>query len=335
MGKKKKDKVKPQLLKGFRDLMPRDMIAWEQMLKTIRDCFELRGFLPFRTATIETAETLLGPHYNEDSLAELFGFCGPDDVNMSLRYEFTLSLARFVAATPDLPLPFRGYQYGPVWRVDKPGPGRYREFTQCDIDIVGTSNLLADAEIIATMVSTFEDLGINNFVVRYAHRKILNGLIQHAGISDEQGPDTMRVIDKLEKQGRKAVIDELGPGRVDQSGDKIKGLGLESNQISTIEEFLDIASDNSINPIPLVEKMLDGNKTACEGIEDIRQIQAHLKGMGTDPTKLKHDLYSGNRTANPCCFVHDPDRRKVITNVVGWNPCFAYMSVIQTKGRTL
>jgi len=249
LGKKNKsDKVKPQLLRGFRDLSPAEQIARQEMLATVRESFEMMGFLPFSTATLESAETLLGSHYNQDSLAELFGFTGPEDVDMSLRYEFTLSLARFVAGNPNLPLPFRGYQYGSVFRVDKPGPGRFREFMQCDLDVVGTANLLADAEIIAAMVTTLGRLGIKRFEVRFSNRKILNGLIEYAGIPAERGPDVMRVVDKLEKQGREAVVLELGPGRVDQSGDKIPGLGLEPGQIRQVEGFLDIATERGRAP---------------------------------------------------------------------------------------
>src|SRR5512145_236386 len=211
--KKKPQRVTPQLLKGFRDYPPEQQAAREAMIGKVRQAVELMGFRPLQTASIEFAETLLGPHYSSDSLAELFGFRGPDEVDMALRYEFTLSLARFVAMHPDLPLPFRRYQYGNVWRVDKPGPGRFREFMQFDIDIVGTQNLLADAEIIAAMVITLDHLAIRNFRVRYSNRKILNGLVEYAGVAADRGADVMRVIDKLEKQGKPAVLLELGPGR--------------------------------------------------------------------------------------------------------------------------
>ena len=163
MAKEKSHKVRPQLLKGFRDYQPGEQIAREEMLAQVPRVVELMGFLPLQTASLELAETLLGSHYSSDSLSELFGFKGPDEVDMALRYEFTLSLARYVASQPDLALPFRRYQYGNVWRVDKPGPGRFREFMQFDIDIVGTQNLLADAEIIAAMVQMFEHLGHRAF----------------------------------------------------------------------------------------------------------------------------------------------------------------------------
>lgn len=294
--KKKSKKIRPQLLRGFRDYPPSEQIAREKMLATVRHSYEMMGFLPFRTTTVEAAEILLGAHYTEDSLAELFGFTGPEETDMSLRYEFTLSLARYVAGNPDLPLPFRGYQYGSVFRVDKPGPGRYREFMQCDIDIVGTSNLLADAEIIATMVETLKALGISRFRVRFSNRKILNGLIEHAGIPPERGPEVMRVIDKLEKQGRAAVIEELGAGRVDQSGDKIPGLHLESDHVARVEEFLDIAEEtvgeqaSDAGPLARVERLLGSYSPAREGIDELRQIQEHLESLQVDRDKHGIDL---------------------------------------------
>lgn len=290
MAKKKSDKVKPKLLKGFRDYSPSEQIARDEMISKIKSSCELMGFLPLQTPSLEFADTLLGSHYNEDSLKELFGFVGPDDVEMALRYEFTLSLARFVASNPTLPLPFRRYQYGNVWRVDKPGPGRYREFMQFDIDIVGTENLLADSEIIAAMVSTFDNLGVENYKVRFSNRKILNGLIQFAGIPSEQGPNVMRVIDKLDKQGREAVILELGKGRVDKSGDKIEGLNLESNQISKMEEFFEIALDKAADSVDKIKKLLRDQEISQDGFKELEEIQTYLKLMNIDTGKTEIDL---------------------------------------------
>jgi histidyl-tRNA synthetase len=290
MGKKKAPKVKPRLLKGFRDYAPEEQIAFGSMLSVLREAMESMGFLPLRTSTLEAAEVLLGSHYTEDSLSELFGFTGPEDVDMSLRYEFTLSLARFVAGRPELPLPFRAYQHGTVFRVDKPGPGRYREFTQCDLDIVGTSNLLADAEIISAMVSLLERLGIERFKVRFSNRKILNGLIEFAGIPAERGPDVMRVVDKLDKQGREAVLLELGPGRTDSSGDKIPGLNLEPSHIEQIDNFLEIASSSEANDLSKVEALLGDIEISREGIEELREILELLKAMNVTPDKYGLDF---------------------------------------------
>ncbi|MEW5995292.1 MAG: HisS family protein, partial [Candidatus Zixiibacteriota bacterium] len=290
MAKKKHRKVKPRVLKGFRDYPPSEQIARERMIAGVREAVELMGFLPLQTPALEYAETLLGSHFNEESLAELFGFCGPDDVDMALRYEFTLSLARYVAANPTLPLPFRRYQYGMIWRVDKPGPGRFREFMQFDIDIVGTRNMLADAEIIAAMVSTLDHLGITNFTVRYSNRRILNGLIEWAGIPKERGPDIMRVIDKLERQGREAVILELGPGRVDKSGDTIPGLNLKQKQIEALVEFLDLAEATDGDPLEKVAALLGKQTETRHGITELRQIQQYLNAMKVSAEKTEIDL---------------------------------------------
>jgi histidyl-tRNA synthetase len=288
--KKKPDRVKPQLLKGFRDYPPDQQAAREAMIGKVRQAVELMGFRPLQTASVEAAEVLLGSHYSSDSLNELFGFPGPDETDMALRYEFTLSLARYIASQPDLPLPFRRYQYGNVWRVDKPGPGRYREFMQFDIDIVGTSNVLADAEIIAAMVSTMEHLGIERFKVRFSNRKILNGLIEWAGVPSERGPEVMRVLDKFEKQGAKAVLAELSSGRKDESGADIPGLGLAGGQVERIKEFLDGALLSGVDPLRWVSDHLANIPVACDGKADLERIQQYLSDMGVTPGRAEIDL---------------------------------------------
>lgn len=287
---KKKKKVRPEVLKGFRDYPPSEEMARREMLGRICEVFDLMGFLPLQTPSLESAAVLLGSHYSEDSLKELFGFTGPDQVDMALRYEFTLSLARFVAANPDLALPFRRYQYGNAWRVDKPGPGRYREFMQFDIDIVGTSNLLADSEIISAMVTCFQHLGIDNFKVRFSNRKILNGLVEYAGIDAEYGQDVMRVIDKLEKQGREAVIAELGPGRTDESGDKINGLNIKPTQIARVDKFLEVAMTETSDPLAVAEELLGDIDVSRIGIDELRTIQGHLAAMKVDKSCVAIDL---------------------------------------------
>ncbi len=294
MGKKDKSKkarkVRPEVLKGFRDYPPVEQYARERMLAKAREAIELMGFLPLQTASVESAETLLGSHYNEDSLAELFGFAGPDEVDMALRYEFTLSLARYVAGNRTLPLPFRRYQYGNVWRVDKPGPGRFREFMQFDLDIVGTKNMLADAEIIAAMVTTLEHLGIDRFMVRYSNRKILNGVIEYAGIPVERGPDVMRVIDKLEKQGLQAVLDELGAGRKDSSGAEIPGLNLEQAYVDKLRVFLQMAGEADGDPLDRVGELVGDIAVSRDGIEELRLIQSHLSHLKVSEGRTAVDL---------------------------------------------
>lgn len=291
MTKKDKDaRVAAKVLKGFRDYPPEEEIARQVLINKARIVFEKYGYVPLQTASLEFADTLLGPHYTSDNLKELFGFAGPDDINMALRYEFTLSLARYVAANPQMPLPFRRYQYGNVWRVDKPGPGRFREFMQFDFDIVGTSSMLADAEIIAVMVDVLNYLGIENFIVRYSNRKLINGLIDYADIPREKTADVFRVIDKLEQQGKEAVIDELGPGRTDKSGDKIPGLHLTDKQINLLTEFLNLALIGDNNILADIEKLIGDIEISCKGIDELRQIQKYLEQMGVQSAKAKIDV---------------------------------------------
>ncbi len=150
--------VEPKLLRGFRDYLPAQMNARLKMIATIRRVYELYGFLPLETPALEYRVTLMG--YGEENTKQIFDFENPEEEHVALRFDLTVPLARVVAQYPDLPLPFRRYQVGPVWRADKPDPGRFREFTQFDIDSVGTSSLAADAEILCGMYDTLRALGI-------------------------------------------------------------------------------------------------------------------------------------------------------------------------------
>jgi len=291
MGKNKKEKrVIPRILKGFRDYPPEEEIARQNLIEKTKKVFEKYGYLPLQTASLEYAETLLGSHYTEDNLKELFGFTGPEDTNMALRYEFTLSLARYVAGNPHLPLPFRRYQYGNVWRVDKPGPGRFREFMQFDFDIAGTKVMLADAEIMSVMIDVLDYLGIKNFVVRYSNRKLINGLVEYAGIPVERATDVFRVVDKLEKQGMEAVILELGPGRTDVSGDKIPGLNLTDKQISLLADFLNIAQLEGTDVLENTKALLGNIEVSSEGIEELKLIRKYLRQMKVPDSKTRIDI---------------------------------------------
>ncbi len=287
--KKSQKRVQPRILRGFRDYDPGLQLAKERLQATARLAAESRGFLPLQTPAIEHAETLLGSHYSAESLSELFGFQGPDETDMALRYEFTVSLARYVSMQPNLAMPFRRYQYGPVWRYDKPGPGRFREFTQFDLDCIGTSNLLADAEVISTMVSILKSAR-EKITVHVSNRKILNGLNEWAGIPPEKSAEVMRVIDKLSKQGREAVRLELGPGRVDSSGDKIAGLKLEDSLIHRLDLFLDLAEKEQSDPLAAVGSLLEMHESAVAGAKELRELFGLLDLLGVEEASRKIDL---------------------------------------------
>jgi len=288
--KTKSKRVPAEVLKGFRDYPPQDEIVRQNLIDRMGEVFERYGFLPLQTPALEHLTTLLGADYGEENKQQIFNFTGPDEIDMGLRFDLTAPLARYVAGNKQIQLPFRRYQVAPVWRVDKPGPGRYREFLQFDIDIVGTNLVAADAEIIAVMADTMANLDVENFEVRYSSRKVLNGLAEWAGIDPETAPDVFRVLDKLEKQGREAVILELGPGRTDKSGDKIDGLSLPQKQIAAIERFLDIGEAGSSEQIGMALELLRGVAVAEEGLQDLQDIESHLENMGIDNTKAKVDL---------------------------------------------
>jgi histidyl-tRNA synthetase len=232
--------VEPKLLRGFRDYLPGQMNARLRMIQTIREVYERYGFQPLDTPALEYLITLIG--YGDENQKQLFHFENPEKERVALRFDLTVPLARVVAQYPDLPLPFRRYQVAPVWRADKPDPGRFREFLQFDIDSVGSSSTAADAEILCGMYDTLKALGIERFRIRFGSRMILNALLEHARIDATLAHPVFRVLDKLDKIGIDAVAQELTNGRVDASGDKIRGIGLKADQVDGIRAFVSLPS---------------------------------------------------------------------------------------------
>jgi histidyl-tRNA synthetase len=286
----KPKRVRPELLKGFRDYEADDELVRRDIIERVRGLYEEYGYRPLQTPALEHLTTLLGADYGEENRQQIFNFIGPEDTEMGLRFDLTAPLARFVAGNKELPIPLRRYQVAPVWRVDKPGPGRYREFLQFDIDIVGSSLLAADAEMIAIMVKTMECLGTSDVVVKYSTRKILNGLAESAGIAPDAAPHVFRVLDKLEKQGREAVVLELGPGRTDKSGDKIPGLNLSDAKIAFVEKFLNLTLQPEDGQLAGASEILSKTDDGKSGIEDLYRIKGYLDAMSIDPGKTAVDL---------------------------------------------
>ncbi len=201
-------KVKPRILRGTRDFLPQTMLLRQHVTGVIRTAFERFGFEPLETPAIELAETLEGK-YGPEGDQLVYRFSDRGSRRVGLRYDLTVPLCRVVAMYPTLPKPFKRYQMQPVWRADKPRKGRYREFWQCDCDIVGSSSMLADAEIISLIATVLPALGLREFTVRLNNRKLLTGLAQYAGVPDDDAPDIFRAIDKLDKIGRDGVMQEL------------------------------------------------------------------------------------------------------------------------------
>ncbi len=207
--KTKTKRVKPELPGGFRDYGPVDAIARQGMLDTIRRTFESFGFDPLETSAVQKTEVLTGGE--EDSGKIIFNIRGSQESesDTSLRFDLTVPLARFVAANPEIPKPFKRYQIGTVWRGERQQAGRYREFTQADVDIVGSSSLDADAEIVAVIYNTLKSIGLDDFLIKINSRQLLNSLPEYAGFPSEKLWDVLRIIDKKDQIGLEGIIKEI------------------------------------------------------------------------------------------------------------------------------
>jgi len=283
------ERVEPRLLKGLRDLMPAEMLARQWMVDTIRGVYELYGFVPLSTPAIEYLDVLFGSAGDEAS-GSIFKVEGPEPVKLGLRFDLTVPLARVVAQYRELPRPFRRYQVAPVWRADKPDKGRFREFTQFDLDSVGVASEVADTEIIAGMCDTLEALEVGDYTVRFSSRGVLNALLSFAGIPAGRAADVFRVLDKLDKVGPEKVRKELTTGYLDESGDKIPGQGLSGDQVDRIERFLAIRSDRRDDVVTQLDELFAGVEGAAAEIDVVRRISRHLSALGYGDERAVLDL---------------------------------------------
>jgi histidyl-tRNA synthetase len=242
----KAEKMKARLPRGFVDRAPEDIRAVEEMMRRIRDVYELYGFEPVEQPMIEYTDALGKFLPDQDRPNEgVFSFQDDDEQWLSLRYDLTAPLARYVAENFErLPKPYRSYRWGWVFRNEKPGPGRFRQFMQFDADIVGTPGVAADAEMAMMMADTLEAVGIarGDYVIRVNNRKVLDGLLEAIGLGGDENAGrrltVLRAIDKLDKFGPEGVRELLGKGRLDESGDFTKGAGLDNAQIDRIDAYI-------------------------------------------------------------------------------------------------
>ena len=269
---KKQPRPKAQTPKGFRDYMGAEVAQRQHMLTQIAGVYHAYGFDALETSAVETVEAL-GKFLPDVDRPNEGVFAWEEDKDwLALRYDLTAPLARVYAQhRNDLPTPYRRYAMGPVWRNEKPGPGRFRQFYQCDADTVGSGSVAADAEICAMLSDTLEVVGIprGDYVIRVNNRKVLNGVLEVAGLSgDDKASErgiVLRAIDKLDRLGPDGVRALLGEGRKDESGDYTKGAGLGSLQIEKIMGFVDSYSKVS-------EKLSkEASNAEAEGDEDRAQ----------------------------------------------------------------
>ncbi len=283
------DTVQPRLSRGLRDLLPDQMLARQQMVDTIKGVYELYGFVPLSTPAVEFLDVLSGSA-GQEAQSSIFRVSNPEKEDLGLRFDLTVPLARVIAQYPELPKPFRRYQVASVWRADKPDKGRYREFTQFDLDSVGVESEVADTEIIAGMCDTLSALGVGRYLVRFSSRAILNLLLTYAEIPSEQGIDVFRVLDKLDKVGLDKVKLELMSGYKDESGDMITGVGLTSGQVDRIVAFLAIKSDSRREVISELGSLFARVEAAPKELIVIKRISDHLYSLGYEDDRVSLDL---------------------------------------------
>jgi len=261
------------------------MLARQEMVDTIRRVYELYGFVPLNTPAIEYFDVLSGSA-GQETQQSLFRVTNPEQEELGLRFDLTVPLARVIAQYPDLPRPFRRYQVSSVWRADKPDKGRFREFTQFDLDSVGTESEIADTEILAAMCDTLSALQIKRYLVRFSSRAVLNRLLDFGGIAQERSVDVFRVLDKLDKVGIEKVRLELMQGYKDESGDFVRGLGLTQEPVDRIERFLAIKGDSRKDVLQHIRDLF-GASAQIEGVE---RISNHLYALGYGDDRVAIDL---------------------------------------------
>jgi histidyl-tRNA synthetase len=279
--------------RGFRDRLGAELQAERRMLETIREVYESYGFDPLETPAIELADALGKFLPDQDRPNEgVFAFRDEDEQWLSLRYDLTAPLARFVAENYDaLPKPFRRYQVGQVFRNEKPGPGRYREFIQFDADTVGTASMLADAELCMMLCDVLDRLGLGqDSIVKVNNRKVLNGVLASIGATTEgQRLTVLRAIDKIDRLGPDAVRLLLGPGRKDESGDFTKGAGLDPAKVDRVFAFVDAAVESRMSVCKIFDQLVGDDAEGRAGVAELRQIDAALTGAGYDDTRVRFD----------------------------------------------
>ncbi|HET8796669.1 MAG TPA: histidine--tRNA ligase [Thermoanaerobaculia bacterium] len=276
-----------RLSRGLEDCLPQEMIARQKVTGILRQRFEIHGFVPLDTPAIEYRDVLAD---GGDELREsTFGVISREHEALALRYELTASLARVVAQHRDLPRPFRRYQVAPVWRCDKPGKGRLREFIQFDIDSVGAPLDLADTEVIAAIADALGAVGLDA-VIHLSDRRLLNGLLTLAAIPHSIAARVFRAMDKLAKIGPERLRRELTSGYEDESGAWIEGLALRQAQVDRIEAFLGVPGGSRDETLLHLRDIFARQRETLEDIDDLQRISDQLRTIDLGDDRVVIDV---------------------------------------------
>ncbi|MGJ8621715.1 MAG: histidine--tRNA ligase [Yoonia sp.] len=299
---KKQPRPKAQTPKGFQDYFGAEVTERSAMLSKIAAVYNRYGFDALETSAVETVEAL-GKFLPDVDRPNEGVFAWEEDKDwLALRYDLTAPLARVYAQfRNDLPTPYRRYAMGPVWRNEKPGPGRFRQFYQCDADTVGAPTVAADAEICAMLSDTLEAVGISrgDYVIRVNNRKVLNGVLEVAGLSGDDKESergiVLRAIDKLDRLGPDGVRALLGEGRKDESGDFTKGAGLGDAQAEVVMGFMEAKRDTGAATVARLSELVAGSAIGAEGVAELETIASLLdaQGYGSDRIEIDPSVVRG------------------------------------------
>ena len=289
--------VEPQTLKGYRDILPEELIFQTAVIEKIRAVLERYGFVPLDTPCVEYLTTLVGTG-GEEADKDLIRFKSKEGENVGLRYDLTVPFARLLAQYPEqLRLPFRRYQLAPVFRNDKPGEGRYRQFRQFDFDAAGSESAAVDAEIVAVMADIFAAVGLANtaerkrFTIHVNNRKLLEAMLVAAGITEgDLQRHTLRVVDKLSKIGVDNVRLEMGGGRVDASGDTIRGVGLSASSIDTLLALIAVTGASRAAVVAAMAAALPADSELSKAaLAEMRALDEDLTALGVSEVDAVFD----------------------------------------------
>ncbi len=268
------NKIQPRVPRGMRDILPDKMLLRQYVIGEVERVFQRFGFEPLQTPVLELRETLMGK-YGDDAEKLIYDARhreGKED--LSLRYDLTVPLTRIVAMYPELVKPFKRYQIAPVWRAERPQKGRYREFYQCDVDIVGSKSMIADAEVVNVIYSVLKQLGFKSFVTKISNRKVLTAIGEFSGVPPALLAGLYRSIDKYDKIAREGVRDEM-----------IKN-GIPNDVVNKILGLITLSMDD----LGEWKVLLRGNSNAQEGFAELEELGGYLDQSGLPRTNWQFDL---------------------------------------------
>jgi histidyl-tRNA synthetase len=296
--------AKTQPARGMRDFLPEDVRKRDYVIGVIKDVYSRYGFEPLETPAAENIETLMGK-YGEEGNQLIFKILkrgvheGTGEADLALRYDLTVPLARVVAEYRDkLPKFFKRYQIQPVWRADRPARGRFREFYQCDVDVLGSQSMMVEAEICAAASEVLVKLGFNDFCIRLNHRKVLTGILGIAGVSLDKHDAALIALDKLDKIGSDGVKKEFAARGIDESaGDRLLGF---FSDLSSLEHAAEIAAEDNAQQafskaaLGRIVEFVKDNEQGARGVDELQSIMEYADAMGiTQRVKIDPSLARG------------------------------------------